>query len=295
MQSPTITTGSVRLPFDIYSIIIDYAADASRPWGKDLKALSLTHRSFIPQCQKHLFESVGYSAEVAKKLLDLHDTAPHLADYVRVLSFCTNYTEDGNRPTETVVAFLNKFRNLRSVYLDFGISELNDVQYNWRNLEPSVAAALLELLRSQPSLEKLSILKVSDFPAQGLLCLVKYRQHLRDMTIQFVDVACKDDVVSTDLEDPAVVPGRLENCTLRASAEALQILVGSANSPCKNGWVLDFSTLQYLFAEVETSRDMEAIELLMKHAKQLRRLQCERKSSMFGSHNYKFVYSCGSS
>ncbi|KJA21442.1 hypothetical protein HYPSUDRAFT_67785 [Hypholoma sublateritium FD-334 SS-4] len=281
MDSTSQAIGSrrVELAFDIYVLIIDLVTNKYPQPEKDLKALSLTHRSLVAPCQKRLFHSVTYSDKVARKLLDIHDASPHLADYVRHLYLSTDHRADKTRPNEVMAAFLSKFRNLSGLELDFRVSETSQLQYEWKNLDPAVATALLALLSSQSRLETLAMYMIKGFPSKGILNLAKYREHLKDFTMYSVTVDFTNIVTATDLEASDSVapgPGRLVKCTFGAETRrALSILTGSPESPAKNRPVLDFSSTENLLVEWKNQDDLAGTKLLMQSSPHLRKLHVE--------------------
>lgn len=278
---PATSSHRAELPFDIYVLIIDLAANNYPRPEKDLKALSLTYRSLVAPCQKRLFHSVSYSDKVARKLLEIHDTSPHLADYVRYLYFSTDHRADKTRPNEIMAAFLDKFRNLSGLELDLRVSETSQLQYDWKSLDPSVTTALLALLSSQPRLETLAMYMIKGFPPKGILNLAKYREHLKDLTMYSVTVDLTDAVNAIDLEASDTVatgPGHLVKCTLGYDTHrALSILTGSPESPAKNHPVLDFSSMENVYVEWKSKDDIAGTKLLMQSSLHLRKLHVERE------------------
>ncbi len=288
-----IRSRCVELPFDIWVLIIDLVAiNYPRP-ERDLKALSLTQRSLVVPCQKRLFQSVSYSDKVARKLLEIHDASPHLADYVSFLYFSTNHKADQTRPNETMAAFLSKFRNLSGLELDFRINEVSQRQYDWKNLDHSVATALLALLSSQPRLETLAIYMIKNFPSQGITNFAKYRQQLRDLTIYSVTVSSTDNVEVNDLEvsdTVAIGPGKLVKCTFGTDTrKALSILTGDTGSPAQSHPVLDFSVLQTLFVEWKSQDDLAGTKLLLQSSPRLRKLHVERECNPILCHIFTHI------
>ncbi|KJA21443.1 hypothetical protein HYPSUDRAFT_732980 [Hypholoma sublateritium FD-334 SS-4] len=169
-----------------------------------------------------------------------------------------------------MVAFFNKFHNLSELELSFNsrVIEALRPQYDWSNLDPSVAVAFLTLLRSQTRLETLIISGIKGFPLHGILALAKYRQHLKTLTIFSVTVDFTDVVQTTaDLEASTAVatgPGRLAKCNLGTGThEVLSILTGSPGSPAKNHPILDFSSIEELSVYWMHPDDVAWTKLLM--------------------------------
>ena len=288
--SPGIGPPSVELPFDIYTLIIDSLVENkdAKP-GKELKALSLTHRAFVAPCQKLLFSSVFYSVEAAQKLVEIHDTSPHLAGYVRRLYFCNCHGTEIGYPSEFTVEFLSKFHDLSELILTFTESRLH--LFDWKNLDPSVATSLLVLLRSQSRLEKLEISGIKNFPLQGILSLTSYRQPLKALSIFSITVDFTDDVAAqiADFEASnsiATGHGRLATFKLffgigGGTHDVLSLLTGSPDSPAKNLPILDISSIERLSVKWKHPNDHTWTKLLMQSSPYLRTFNVTRQYNFF--------------
>ena len=269
--SPGITPPSLKLPFDIYAHIIDSLVEyKDTPPRNELKALALTHRAFVAPCQKLLFWSVFYSVEAARKLVEIHDTSPHLAGYVRRLYFCNCHGTEIGYPSEFTVEFLSKFHDLSELILTF--TESRQRLFDWTDLDPSVATALLALLRSQSRLEKLEISGIKKFPLQGFLSLAGYRQPLKELvifsvTVDFANVAAQ----TADLESSNAIAtgdGRLATFKLffgigGGTHDALLLLIGSPDSPARNHPILEFSSIKRLSIKWKHPNDLAWTKVLM--------------------------------
>ncbi len=277
--SPGIGPPSVELPFDIYALIIDCLVEHNHTTPrKELKALSLAHRAFVAPCQKLLFSSVFYSVEAARKLVEIHDTSPHLAGYVKRLGFCnTRRRTEIGYPSKFTVEFLSKFHDLSELILTFTQSRQH--LFDWTDLDPSVATALLTLLRSQSRLEMLEISGIKNFPLQGILSLASYRQPLKELVIFSVTVDFTNVVARTaDFESSNVITkgyGRLATFKLffgigGGTRDALLLLTGSPDSPARNHPILDFSSIECLSVKWKHPNDLAWIKLLIQSFPYLR-------------------------
>ncbi len=278
--SPRIGPRSVELPIEIYVHIINsVVVDKYSPPKETLKALSLTHRALVAPCQKLLFWSVFYSERAGRKLLEIYDTSPHLAGYVRQLYFFNHHRTDIEEgPTDFTVEFLSKFHNLSELILTF--TEPRRFMYDWKRLDPSVATALLTLLQSQSRLETLIISGIIGFPLQGILSLANCK-HLKELIMFSVAI----DVAQTSGFEAShtIATGHRGLASFSfgtgtaGTHDALLLLTGSPDSPAKNHPILDFSSIESLSIEWKHPSNLAWTKLLMQSSPYLRTFNLTRE------------------
>ncbi len=116
----------------------------------NLAACSLVCRDWSEICRHYIFDDYTiflYGHNIVSRLLFIHFTAPHLSEYIAHVSLTWN-TSAGFLP-DWIPKCFSRFRNLRSLYLEEGVTNLSSI--------PLPLALGITSLLSAPRIKELSI------------------------------------------------------------------------------------------------------------------------------------------
>ncbi|KAF9474484.1 hypothetical protein BDN70DRAFT_312256 [Pholiota conissans] len=264
-------TLSRPLSLDEYHLIIN--ALAQLPWHfrpSALRYMCLTHRSFIPLCQRFIFQIIVYDPDKVDAFLEIIQNSPHLALYPQEFYLTFSYRSASvlaSRQHEKTVRYLDTFKYLRVLTVSGASESKHAVGRDWNMLNPQVCEALLRLIHS-PSLETLEVSRFVNFPLQGLLKL-KSSANIRSLSITTlrVDIYAKSAIQIAPIEStntsaleatsPDTPLTRLLDFTVGTnSASALEVLMGTSSaSRHYNSPVLEFGHLRKINTSWENNLD----------------------------------------
>src|ERR1700709_1653450 len=96
---------------ELIEIVIDFLYDDQ----ETLRKFSLTSRSCVPSCQKHLFAEITWTSNKDARRFDiLAKSSPHLLPYVESFSFLAEHY-----PDRQSMATISHFPTLKQLELDF--------------------------------------------------------------------------------------------------------------------------------------------------------------------------------
>ncbi|KAF8182075.1 hypothetical protein BJ912DRAFT_979015 [Pholiota molesta] len=277
MAPRTSVNEKPSIPLDVIETIIDILVTLDDHGLSSVRTCSLTCRSFLHFCRKHIFASVSLdigktyasiphptSAQFQKLLI----TAPEIAKYVRKLSF-------GVPPYQSWGGFFNVV-NLAEVLMKFDqvqqltIGSINTFEaINWSKLPFCLQDAVFHLL-DLPTIDYLILIRISHFRVSDLTRC----SNLRRLRVEFFKDPVLDQISPT-LHPRSVV---LEEYSMGwQSCEAMEKVIALE---WPNGQpVFDFRQLKKYSAPYELRWGDTAIELtrgILKQTDQLASicLQC---------------------
>ncbi|KDQ31215.1 hypothetical protein PLEOSDRAFT_1111715 [Pleurotus ostreatus PC15] len=136
-----------KLPIELIHHIVSLVDGRS-----NLAACSLVCRDWSEVCRPYIFDNYTIFLKgdnIVSRLLFLHFTAPHLSEYIAHVDLTWN-TSAGFLP-DWIPKCFRRFKNLRSLYLDEGITSLSSI--------PLPLALGITSLLSAPRIKELSILE----------------------------------------------------------------------------------------------------------------------------------------
>lgn len=136
-----------KLPIELIHHIVSLVDGRS-----NLAACSLVCRDWSEVCRPYIFDNYTIFLKgdnIVSRLLFLHFTAPHLSEYIAHVDLAWN-TSAGFLP-DWIPKCFRRFKNLRSLYLDEGITSLSSIPL-------PLALGIISLL-SAPRIKELSILE----------------------------------------------------------------------------------------------------------------------------------------
>ncbi|KAH9481185.1 hypothetical protein JR316_0005705 [Psilocybe cubensis] len=170
------------LPSDIILTIIDGVASMDDDASTNLKACSLTCKSFLQHCRKHIFHSITLDiidGSTCRLFRDLIESAPWVPDYVRVLEV-TPISHYYDMSDEEEAAF-KKINNLHTLVIRpdsiFGL--------DWRMLPPTTLDVLIHLIQL-PTIVNLKLMTFLTFnPAYLIPCTGLKRLCFRNSNLKY--------------------------------------------------------------------------------------------------------------
>ncbi|KAF9471831.1 hypothetical protein BDN70DRAFT_998466 [Pholiota conissans] len=256
---------------DEYALIIDNIETSSRD---TVRSMCLAHRSFVPLCQRILFQEVNFHPDKIGPFLNILKTSPHLADYIHTFNFELNHKSalrDSAGNTETVEA-LSKLRRLRKLCV--GCSYFWDFNSDWKKFDGEVCNALLRLMLL-PGLRYLKLQRISNFPLGGLLQLKK-SPTLEAVELVVVEVAPTALLPVDPNIDVAGFPRRISTLIdWGGNATTTEVFLGGHISPFDNDAVFDFTYLRKLHLCLCDEREARVGKLILKAAPRLEEFICE--------------------
>jgi hypothetical protein len=294
MAPSTSVSEKPSIPLDVIETIIDVLVTLDDHGLSSVRTCSLTCRSFLHFCRKHIFASISLdigktyasipyptSASFQKLLI----TAPEIAKYVRKLSF-------GVPPYQSWGGFFNVV-NLAEVLMKFDqvqqltIGSINTFEaINWSKLPFCLQDAVFHLL-DLPTIEHLILIRISHFRVSDLTRC----SNLRRLRVEFFKDPVLDQIPPT-LHPRSVV---LEEYSMGwQSCEAMEKVIALE---WPNGQpVFDFRQLKKYSAPYELRWGDTAIELtreILKKTDQLASicLQCTLSSQYLKTQkNHLLIY-----
>ncbi|KAF9475145.1 hypothetical protein BDN70DRAFT_884041 [Pholiota conissans] len=263
------------LSLGIYALIIEQVATN---WclKSALKALSLTHRSFVPLCQKYIFSSITIPCSSPKvdTFPDILQASPHLFDNVKSFTYDLDDTDPPApvkaRRNDNTVQLLERLQGLDALT----ISTPEPYEVRWNLIDARITDALLRLIHSL-SLRSLHLERIRNFPKNALLQLSN-SPNIKSISVSAVGI---EDTAGALAPLTTIWPQLSKVSAYPRSAEAVSALVAGI-SP-SNPSVAQFPHLREIFTEWEDDKDMNASHQLIGSASQLDDLFCSlSKNSM---------------
>ena len=235
------------IPLDIIETIVDilinsHPSDDSDTTGlQDVKAFSLTCKSFLPFCRKHIFSSIQIKMEnrtwasigmpTGEAFEQLLSETPAIAKYVRQLTIHI-IQESHSWPSYAFDRVPRQLTRLQS--LKVSIWRHSRTSSDWNDLSSSIQCSILNLIHL-PTLSHLGLTGIGNFPISNLITCA----NLKHLSIEDLHIATgHDEVASSSLQNSM----QLQALDIQISgSETLGLLAAR----CPDGRsVLDFTVLE---------------------------------------------------
>ncbi|KAF9471829.1 hypothetical protein BDN70DRAFT_973865, partial [Pholiota conissans] len=215
-------------------------------------------------------------ANAASQLFLNHTRRPYASKYARRRAeYTTQFCIDFLQPKKCQKA-RNQFVYLLMPPLDIDSDE-KTCGYDWRYLEPRLAAALLRLVLS-PGLQSLTIANFKSFPAQSLLGLKNsvhlnrlFIQNLESEVFEYTEVSANAYLLESAM--PSKLPRLLNLFSGKWTTLIMEVLVGGTLSPY-NIPLLDFSRLSNFSTIWDDEQDARLSRPIIEAARNLEILHC---------------------
>ena len=275
------------LPFDVLEKIIDTLADEDTPTFSNLKTFSLTSKSLLHSCRKHIFKTIIIGLPVPMDNIDEEDSdddcidreispsrlcwlmsaRPQLSEYVRVFKFGINCDPWTYHIVDSEFApVLQRFTQLQSLTLDvkYYRGRPRDVT-TWADIPPPIQKSVLFLIRLQ-TLTALT-LRYHEFP----LFKIEIAANLRCLHIDNVTIFEGEDA-PINLLSNCVQPIFLHEYSMGYSCADTTTAILNAML-LNNRHMFEFSELWHLQAEIYSSpEDSDVAHNVVSKTSQLRTL-----------------------
>ena len=241
------------LPLDILLYIIDLLAEDVN----SLRILSLTCKSMVPLCRKHLFSSLRLDSEFSfERFSDLLSKNPEIACYVRDLNYGI-YNPIGDHKLN----ILNILKERSSLQL----IALSSEWLYWNDFPESTRSSLLSLIEL-PTVIHLYIYSIKGFPAIVLSgCSNLINLQLKDLEIASPEV---NQVISrSKIPTPVSLYIGTETFGLAALLSSKSLHAG--------GPIVDISRLQKADFDVKSRDDIDQAYELIKVSSRLEHLNID--------------------
>lgn len=253
------------IPLEVLDAIIDMVATEDEAEVEDhsnVKACSLTCRTFLPRCRKHIFYTIDIDINldpaVLYKFSKLIEHSPWVADHVRALRIECPPLQLGplDQPPSRLLSAFDRLTNLHA----FSLYLMDSLKADWTQIQPQVRSSLLRLMHL-PNIVCLSIGFIVGFPSSEFTPCANLKSLTLDELVFVEECAgCPLDILTKPIK-----LDRLSLSTLSAqNFLATELVEGRASGKA----ILDLGELKSIIFSLETDAE-QCHHQILKYAHRL--------------------------